>query len=271
MRWSFIGGGNMASSLIGGLLQNGTRSDAIQVLDVDAAQREAVSARFGVRCISTTQDIGAEDVVVIAVKPNHVKTVCESFKANDPSQQPALVMSVAAGVTATAMQGWLPDNTAIVRTMPNTPALLGLGATALYANAACTPEHKHRAEQLMQAAGTTVWVEAESQLDAVTALSGSGPAYFFYLIEHMAQAAIDLGLSPQTANQLAVQTALGAASMAKEAGCNPAELRQQVTSKGGTTHAAITTFDEHKLPDTVKAAMQAAHDRAIELGKEFGE
>jgi len=271
MRWTFIGGGNMASSLIGGLLQNGAGADDIQVMDIDASQREAVSTRFGIDCIASVDAINPASAAVIAVKPNHVKSVCESISTLDTVTQPKLVISVAAGVTAAAMQGWLPQNTAVVRTMPNTPALLGLGATALFANAACTNKQKALAEQLMQAAGITVWVDTESELDAVTALSGSGPAYFFYLIEHMIQSAIDLGLSEQTAKQLAVQTALGAASMAKEAGPNPGELRQQVTSKGGTTHAAITTFDQHKLPDTVKAAMQAANDRAIELGKEFGE
>ncbi len=271
MRWTFIGGGNMASSLIGGLLQNGASTDTIQVLDVDAAQREAVSARFGVSCISSTQSITADDAVVIAVKPNNVKLVCESIKSNEASAQPGMVLSVAAGVTAAAMQNWLSENTAIVRSMPNTPALLGLGATGLFANAACAPQHKNMAEELMQAAGITVWVDKEAQLDAVTALSGSGPAYFFYLIEQMIQCAVDLGLPKDTAKQLAVQTALGASTMARDAGPSPAELRKQVTSKGGTTHAAITTFDEHKLPDAVKAAMQAAHERAIELGKEFGE
>lgn len=271
MRWSFIGGGNMASSLIGGLLQNGASTDAIQVLDIDAAQRDAVSARFGVNGISSAQDIGANDAVVIAVKPNFVKTACEGFKQHGADQKPGMVLSVAAGVTVTSMQNWLPANTAIVRSMPNTPALLGVGATGLYANHECNAQHKDKAEQLMRAAGVSVWVDEESQLDAVTAVSGSGPAYFFYLIEQMIQSGVELGLPENTAKQLAVQTALGAATMARDAGPSPATLRQQVTSKGGTTHAAITTFDAHKLPETVKAAMQAAHDRAIELGKEFGE
>jgi len=189
MRWTFIGGGNMASSLIGGLLQEGTAPSDIQVLDLDAAQRAAVSQRFEVNCIDSPDSIGATDAAVIAVKPNHVKTVCESFASMDATAQPGMVMSVAAGVTAAAMQRWLPQNTAIVRTMPNTPALLGLGATALFANPVCNAQHKAMAEQLMQAAGITVWVNAESELDAVTALSGSGPAYFFYLIEQMIQSA----------------------------------------------------------------------------------
>lgn len=265
----------MASSLIGGLINDGTAPNSVQVLDVDAKQQARVKERFGVNCIGSTADIGNDDAVVIAVKPDKVRAVCESFthgeKTDTSKQTPALFVSVAAGVTAEAMEHWLPANTPIIRTMPNTPALLGLGATALCANAACAEEHRQWAEQLMKSAGITVWVDNESQLDAVTALSGSGPAYFFYLIEHMIQSATELGLSQDSAEKLAIQTAVGAATMARDAGNTPAELRQNVTSKGGTTHAAVTTFDQHELPATVKAAMQAAYDRAVELGTEFGD
>lgn len=271
MRWTFIGGGNMASSLIGGLINNGTQPDQVQVFDVDTAQLDRVSERFGVKGITSTNLIGPNDAVVVAVKPDKVRTVCEGFLSRDANNAPALFLSVAAGVTAKAMALWLPAATPIIRTMPNTPALVGLGATALFANAACTDEHRNAATQLMSAVGITVWVNNEPQLDAVTALSGSGPAYFFFLIEHMIQSGIELGLPAASARELAIQTALGAATMARDAGPAPAELRQQVTSKGGTTHAAITTFDQHKLPETVKAAMQAAYDRAVELGTEFGD
>ena len=271
MRWTFIGGGNMASSLIGGLLSDGAAPDQVQVFDVDAAQLDRVTQRFGIKGISSTDLIGADDALVVAVKPDKVQTVCESFAERDASNAPALYLSVAAGVTAEAMASWLPSASPIVRTMPNTPALVGLGATALFANSSCTDAHRAAAEQLMNAVGITVWVDNEPQLDAVTALSGSGPAYFFYLIEQMIQSGVELGLPEGSARELAIQTALGAATMAKEAGPSPAELRQQVTSKGGTTHAAITTFDQHEQPATVKAAMQAAYDRAVELGKEFGD
>ncbi len=270
MRWTFIGGGNMASSLIGGLLNAGCDAADVRVFDVSADQRAAVQTRFGVQSIETLSAIDANDAVVIAVKPDTVQTVCKALTEQTVTP-PQLVLSVAAGVTAEAMARWLPDDTAIVRTMPNTPALLGLGASALFANKACTQNHRERAEHLMNAAGISVWVDTEAQLDAVTALSGSGPAYFFYLIEHMINTAIDLGLSKESAEALAVQTAVGAAAMARDSGDSPATLRQKVTSKGGTTHAAITTFDQHQLAETVAAAMQAAQQRAIELGQEFGE
>jgi len=253
MRWTFIGAGNMASSLIGGLINDGTAPNSVQVLDVDAKQQARVKERFGVNCIGSTADIGNDDAVVIAVKPDKVRAVCESFthggKTDNSQQTPALFVSVAAGVTAEAMEHWLPANTPIIRTMPNTPALLGLGATALCANAACAEEHRQWAEQLMKSAGITVWVDNESQI----------------------QSATELGLSQDSAEKLAIQTAVGAATMARDAGNTPAELRQNVTSKGGTTHAAVTTFDQHELPATVKAAMQAAYDRAVELGTEFGD
>jgi len=271
MRWTFIGGGNMASSLIGGLLGDGAEPNTVQVFDVDPAQRQRVSARFGVSCIESIAHVGANDCVVIAVKPDKVSLVCQGFAGRAPADTPQLFLSVAAGVTAASMQGWLPADAAIIRTMPNTPALLGLGATALFANAACTEANRSAAQSLLQAAGMTVWVENEAQLDAVTALSGSGPAYFFYLLEQMIDSAVKLGLSRDSATALAIQTALGAATMARDAGPSPTELRQQVTSKGGTTHAAISTFDSQELPATVHAAMQAAFDRAVELGKEFGD
>jgi len=271
MRWTFIGGGNMASSLIGGLLGDGTGTESIQVFDIDSAQRDRISARFNVHCIDSLDSVGVDDCVVIAVKPDKVHVVCQSFVNRAPAQTPSLFLSVAAGVTAASMQRWLPESVAIVRTMPNTPALLGLGATALYANAACTDANRDAAQQLLGAAGKTVWVDDESQLDAVTALSGSGPAYFFYLLEHMIDSAVDLGLSRESATDLAIQTAVGAAAMARDAGPTPAELRQQVTSKNGTTHAAITSFNAKELPATIQAAMQAAFDRSVELGKEFGD
>jgi len=271
MSWTFIGGGNMASSLIGGLLQDGASPDAIKVFDVDADQVARVTQRFGVTALGSADALGNTDQVVIAVKPDKVRDVCQMFAAHEPSKAPQLFVSVAAGVTASAMQAWLPAGVAIVRCMPNTPALLGLGATALFANTACSADHRANAQALLDAAGITVWVDEESKLDAVTALSGSGPAYFFYLIEHMIQCATELGLNATSARALAIQTAVGAATMARDAGQSPAELRQQVTSKGGTTHAAISTFDQQGMPSAIQAGMHAAHERAVELGKTFGE
>jgi len=168
------------------------------------------------------------------------------------------------------MSSWLPEHTAVVRCMPNTPALLGLGATALYANSDCTQSHQERAESLLQSAGKTAWVDDEDKLDAITALSGSGPAYFFYMIEHMAKAAESLGLDAKISRDFAIETAFGAASMARKQEHPPHVLRENVTSKGGTTAAALAAFDEHGLSDIIFKAMQAAQMRAVELGDEFG-
>jgi len=239
MRWTFMGGGNMATSLIGGLLKDGADPSSVQVFDIDKAQQQRIHERFGVHCIESLDNINSDDTIVIAVKPDKVVDVCRAFSGVAKEAAPSLFLSVAAGVTAASMQGWLPKHSAIVRTMPNTPALLGLGATALYANHECTETHKARAQHL--------------------------------LIENMIQSAMDMGLPAKSAEALAIQTALGAATMARDAGPSPSHLRQQVTSKGGTTHAAITTFDAKQFPATIHAAMQAAHDRAVELGIEFGE
>lgn len=271
MHWTFLGAGNMASSLIGGLLSGGADAQSVHVFDVSHDQVVKATKRFGVQALSSIDAINTNDAIVIAVKPDKVREVCNTVAALSSNDPPALVISVAAGVTAEAMANWLPNGTPIVRTMPNTPALLGLGATALYANEACGQPQKDAALKLMQAAGVCIWVEHEAQLNAVTALSGSGPAYFFYLIEQMIESATALGLPYDSAKTLAVQTAIGAATMARDAGSTPAQLRQQVTSKGGTTHAAVSTFDQRNLPATVQAAMQAAHDRAVELGTEFGD
>lgn len=179
-------------------------------------------------------------------------------------------MSVAAGVRSDSMSAWLPEQTPIVRCMPNTPALLGLGATALFANSNCSDTQKNQAQSLLSTAGKTSWVSSENELDAITALSGSGPAYFFYMIEHMAKAAEELGLDVETSQEFAIETAFGAASMARAQTHSAQELRENVTSKGGTTAAALSVFDEHGLSGIILKAMQAAQHRAIEMGDEFG-
>lgn len=264
--WTFVGAGNMAGSLVGGLVGSGVSGSDITVVDINTTACEALESSFGVNSMNSVANIESGASVVIAVKPNIVETVCREL-ADKP---PALVISVAAGVKSDAMSTWTGTNTPIVRCMPNTPALLGLGATALYSNQYCSKEHKEQAQVLLSTAGKTRWVQSESELDAVTALSGSGPAYFFNMIEHMEIAAIELGLDAELAREFAIETAFGAASMAREQEYPPSILRENVTSKGGTTAAALAVFDQHGFNDIIKKAMQAAHDRAIEMGTEFG-
>lgn len=276
MNWIFIGAGNMASSLIGGLINGGTNPSSIVVVDPDKEACVRAQTRFSIQTASDVDSalsqMGDNPFgVVLAVKPDIVETVCHSVTSSVKSanQTPPLVVSVAAGVRASSMQQWLHPNSPIIRCMPNTPALLGLGATALFANEHCTAQHKTKAEHLLNLTGMTVWVSQESALDAVTAVSGSGPAYFFYLIEHMAAAGEALGLDKLTARDLAIETAYGAASMARTKENTPAELRENVTSKGGTTAAALRVFDQHKTDTIISNAMQAAHDRAVELGDQL--
>lgn len=264
--WTFIGAGNMAGSLIGGLIASGADAKHIAVVDINAEACQILQDKFGTSVIQSIKHISPGSAVVIAVKPHIVKAVCDDLKTVSPS----LVVSVAAGVRADSMANWLPENTPIVRCMPNTPALLGLGATALFANANCNQEQRDKANDLLITAGKTVWVTEEAKLDAVTALSGSGPAYFFYLIEHMADAGKALGLDHDTATDLAIETAYGAASMARARELPPQTLRENVTSKGGTTAAALNSFKQASLDRTIMAAMQAAHDRAKEMGDDFG-
>jgi len=281
MHWVFIGAGNMASSLVGGLMASGQSADTITVVDPLAEACSRARSRFGINAEQKLDNALSHNTnnplgLVIAVKPHVVQAVCESFSRFYNSQDAhaqacmaPLIVSVAAGVRASSMAHWLPDKTALVRCMPNTPALLGLGATALFANTQCSNGQKLKAENLLKTAGMTLWVDKESQLDAVTALSGSGPAYFFYLIEQMSVAGTSLGLDENTARELAIETAFGAASMARTRENSPAVLRENVTSKGGTTAAALNTFNEKGMPAVISSAMQAAHDRAVELGDEF--
>ena len=209
------------------------------------------------------------DTVVLAVKPQVMRTVTEAL-ADAVREKSPLVVSIAAGVLEADIARWLGGKPAIVRCMPNTPALLGAGATGLYANAQVSATQRSAAEQIMRAAGVTLWVEDEAQLDAVTAVSGSGPAYFFLLMELMEKVGAELGLDPAAARTLTLHTALGAARMALEAGEAPATLRQRVTSPNGTTHAAVTSFLEGGLEARVRDALNAARDRAVELGRELG-
>jgi pyrroline-5-carboxylate reductase len=268
---AFIGGGNMATSLIGGLLADHVAPAQMTVTDTNPAALQAVGARFGVQ---TTADnsaaVARADVLVLAVKPQVLKSVAQGVAAAVQTRQP-LVISVAAGVRCNDLARWLGGDVALVRAMPNTPALLQTGATALFATAPVTAAQRDLAESILRAVGLTLWVTDEDQMDAVTALSGSGPAYFFLLMEAMEDAAVALGLEPQTARLLTQQTALGAARVAIESEESPADLRRRVTSPGGTTEQAIGSFQRAGLPALVLEAMSAARDRAVELSKQLGE
>ena len=273
IHWTFVGAGNMAASLVGGLLRAGTRTDDVTLVDPDETTREAAAARFAVTAYPSLSAVpapadGAPHGLVVAVKPDVVERACRAVEA-PAGGTPPLVLSVAAGVRLDALARWLPEGTPICRCMPNTPALLGLGATGLFANPDCSERDIAHAEALLGAAGLVVRVPEEGLLDAVTATSGSGPAYVFYLVEQMAAAGAALGLDPDVARELAIETAFGAASMLRAREATPAELRRRVTSKGGTTAAAIAAFDAAGLDDIVAGAMRAARDRALELGDEF--
>lgn len=262
---AFIGGGNMASALIGGLIASGVTPRQIHVGDPDAERRYALEQGCGVHTAAdNAQVIENADLVVFAVKPQALPAVAQASAAAIAARRP-LIMSIAAGVTTTALAGWLGGNAAIVRAMPNTPALVGCGAAGLYANASVTAEERDTASAIMGAAGEALWVEDESLMDAVTAVSGSGPAYFFLIIEAMQAAGAELGLPPADARRLVLQTALGAASMAKNGDTDAAELRRRVTSPGGTTAAALAVLEDGGIRELFKNALIAARDRGREL------
>ncbi|MDX5151295.1 MAG: pyrroline-5-carboxylate reductase, partial [Acidiferrobacterales bacterium] len=254
----FIGAGNMARSLASGLVNNGLAPDLLSMSDPDAGTREAIAAQLGVSVSPQNSDIvEASDILVFAVKPQVLKEVALGLTEVVQKKQP-LVVSIAAGIRSDSLENWLGGNLPLVRVMPNTAALIGSGASGLYANARVDKAARNIAETIMRAVGVVAWVSDEKQLDIVTALSGSGPAYFFLVMEALEQAAIDAGLSPDIARLLTLETAYGAAKMALEGGEEPAKLRQQVTSKGGTTERAIAVMEENGIRDIYKKAIFAA-------------
>jgi pyrroline-5-carboxylate reductase len=267
---SFIGSGNMTGSLVGGLIADGWDPARIRASDPDAQQLERLQQRHP---IFTTTDnseaVATTDVVVLAVKPQLMKTVALEL-AEMIARQQSLVISIAAGIREPDLRGWLGGQTAIVRTMPNTPALVQSGATALYANPFVSEDQRSIAESILRAVGLTVWVDDEGMMDAVTALSGSGPAYFFLLIESLRKAGRELGLPEDIARLLALQTAFGAARMALESNEDAATLRRRVTSPGGTTEVAIEVLQDGGFEALVLAALEAATDRSRELGDQLG-
>jgi pyrroline-5-carboxylate reductase len=266
---AFIGAGNMARAIIGGLLSNGYPAEKIWASEPNI-ERLSDLAKLG---LNTTDDnslaVKSSEIVILAVKPQVLKTVSLDI-AETVQQHKPLIISVAAGIMSTSMNQWLGGNTAIVRCMPNTPALVQTGANGLYANDQVSPEQRLQAETILNATGITLWVEQESQLDAVTAVSGSGPAYFFLVMESMIAAGKNLGLTEETATQLTLQTALGAAKMAQSSDVSPAELRRRVTSPNGTTEQAILCFNEGGLPQLFDRALKACNDRSVELAEELG-
>ncbi len=264
----FIGGGNMASSLIKGLIASGQAAHSIWVSDINSEVLSALTGSLGVNSTANNDElVNAVDVVVLAVKPQGLADVAKSIAALVQQKQP-LIVSIAAGISQLSLQRWLGIDVAIVRCMPNTPALVLTGATALHANNQVTIEHKDLAENILRAVGLAIWVDQESELDAVTAVSGSGPAYYFLLMEAMEKAALELGLSEQTARLLVQQTAFGAAKIALESDESPAQLRRRVTSPGGTTQRAIETFENGGFSELVAKALHAARDRSIEMSKQ---
>ncbi len=266
----FIGAGNMARSLAKGLIDNGWPTGQIVLSDPGDEQRQIASQLLGTECLSDNNEVVLRaDVLVLAVKPQQLRAAIEPLAAAVQKKK-LMVISVVAGIHSADIEQWLGGNLAIIRTMPNTPALIGSGASGLFANERATEDDRNLAESLLRACGVTVWVDKEHKLDVVTALSGSGPAYYFLMMEALENAAIARGLNEADARLLSLETALGAAKMALESQENPAQLRQRVTSPGGTTERALTVFEDAALRDICQQAVDAAITRAQELAEMFG-
>lgn len=268
---AFIGGGNMARALIGGLVRRGTPAKAIRVGEPSEAARAALERDFGCRTDADNEAVAAAaDVVVIAVKPQEAARVVGALGPQLRSEHPVLI-SIAAGIDVRSLETWCGGGVPVVRAMPNRPALVGAGVTGLYASGEVSRAGRSLAESVLQAVGTVVWLESEEQLDVVTALSGSGPAYCFLLAEQMMHAAIKLGLDPEVARILAVETLHGAGALAHAGSGDLARLRAEVTSKGGTTEAALRVLEaEPGLGRLVERAVDAAAQRSRELARRFG-
>ena len=272
MKITFLGGGNMASALIGGMIERGFAAGDIQVVELGDAARAALEGRFGVRAVAGFDAVAlACDVLVLAVKPQQMKAALAPLAGQLAGQ---LVISIAAGLRLADLGRWLgaPDApyTRLVRCMPNTPALIGAGVTGLYADPSVDAAGRAAAERILAAVGSTVWADAEAQMDAVTAISGSGPAYVFHFIEALEAAGRSLGFDEAGARRLAIDTVLGAARLAASSEDTPAVLRQKVTSKGGTTEAALASLAAAGWHDALVAAVKAAEARGRELGEQLG-
>ena len=267
MKIAFLGGGNMARALIGGLVAKGYAPQAISVIEVSPDARQRLAKEHGVHTSAAPDRATADaEVLVLATKPQDLRAALSGFS----SLKDKLVISIAAGVRTDALSRWLGGHRRLVRCMPNTPALIGEGIAALYALPETSPEERRKAEAILRAVGEAVWVDDERLLDPVTALSGSGPAYVFWFIEQLAASGEKLGLPKSTSMKLALQTVLGAARLAAQSDKSPAELRMQVTSRGGTTEAALEVFAQEKLAERIAKALEAASRRGAALGDALG-
>ena len=265
-----VGGGNMARSLIGGLNDDGMKPQFVTVSEPDTSRRKELTNDFGVTVLAdNVAAVNESDIVIFAVKPQVMKTAVLPL-AEGLSEKKPLLISIAAGIPISSLESWAGDDLAIVRAMPNTPALINAGITALFANSRVVPEQRNQAASILRAVGKVVWVEEETLMDTVTAVSGSGPAYFFYFMESLEQAAIEEGLDENTSRLLTLETALGAARLAIETMKSPSELRGQVTSPGGTTEAAIQVLEQAGMSQILKLAVTAARKRSADLATSSG-
>jgi pyrroline-5-carboxylate reductase len=268
MKLTFIGGGNMAGALIGGLLKRGWQRDDIDAVEIAEAARQALALHHRVRVQAAIPPTLAPDaVVLLAVKPQQLRAVAEDLRTRLQGQ---LVITVAAGIRTGDLSRWLGGHARIIRAMPNTPALVGAGVTALFAPAGVADADREHGQSILSAVGQALWVEREELMDAVTAVSGSGPAYVFYFMEALMQAAGELGLDPQQARTLTLETFFGAASLARQSEEPPATLRERVTSKRGTTERALEHLERDRVRALVAAAVKQAAERSRELGDELG-
>ena len=264
----FIGAGNMASALAGGMIANGRAPQSIMLSDLNHEQLKQVANSLNVTTCNTNMDIVTQcPIIVLAVKPQVMQSVVTELRDSLQAQKPLLI-SIAAGITLDKLEHWLGSSLPMVRCMPNTPALVRQGASALYANKVVNEQQKKLAQTIFEAVGHVEWLDQEEHIDIVTALSGSGPAYFFLMLEAMIKAAVDQGLDEACARQLAIQTAIGASMMAQQSDVDIGVLRQRVTSPKGTTEAALKSFAANHYDDIVKQAMDAARHRSIELSRE---
>lgn len=267
MKIVFLGGGNMANALIGGMLKRGFAAADIDVVELNDEARQRLTDAFGVSCHSSADFAPAPDILVLAVKPQQMKDAVAPFVEKLGN---ALVISIAAGLDMAALSRWMGGHRRIVRCMPNTPALIGAGITGLCALPEVSGDERAAADRVLKAVGTTVWIDDEAKIDGVTAISGSGPAYVFLFIEALQQAAAELGFSAEQGRQLAIETVQGAAALAAQSTEPASTLRERVTSKGGTTEAALKTMAERGVKEGIVAGCHAAEARGRELGKLLG-
>ena len=268
MNITFIGGGNMANAIIGGLLGKGYAATGLRVVEIDAGARARLTQQFAVEtCERIDAAAVSVDCVVLAIKPQNMRDVATALR---PHLKQQLVISIAAGIRGADLARWLGGYTRLVRAMPNTPALVGAGCTGIYALPGVSLADATRADSILSAVGTTLRVENEAQLDAITAVSGSGPAYVFYFMEALQEAALKLGFAPDAARRLALETFAGAVKLAAASTEDAATLRARVTSKGGTTAAALASMQDAGIKEAIIAAVKAADERSREMGVELG-